>query len=168
MLDWHVRRRFHLRVECSIRAGAVEDAEPISALMIALAEDFILKDFSEEGRAYFLGEHTPGKVRERLLSGHRFFLAEQDAGLAGVSALRGESHLYYLFVARPFHRRGVGRQLWNAVKEACLVSGYGGPVTVNSSAYAVPVYERFGFVRSGPPDMSRGVEHHPMVLNNLW
>ena len=167
MLDWHDHQRFHPGVKFSIRPGTVGDADPISALMIGVAEKFILKDFSEEGRAYFLGEHTPEKVRERLRSGHRFFLAEYEADLAGVSALRGESHLYYLFVARPFHRCGVGRQLWNAVKAACLESGYGGPVTVNSSAYAVPVYERFGFVRSGPPDTAHGVQHHPMVLDTL-
>ena len=81
-----------------------------------------------------------------------------------MAALRGEAHLYYLFVAKPHQRRGIARELWLTVKEACLKSGHRGVITVNSSTYAIPVYLRFGFVRTGPPEQKDGVLHHPMEL----
>jgi GNAT superfamily N-acetyltransferase len=156
-----------MEMDCPIRPGTVEDAEQISAFINEVAADFIVCEFSQAGRDYFIGEHAPGKMRERLASGFQFFLAEQSGDLVGVSALRGLSHLHYLFVARRHQRRGLGRRLWRAVQEACLRIGYRGPITVNSSAYAVPVYERFGFVRCGPPQHEHGVVHYPLLLKTI-
>lgn len=145
-----------------ITRGTIEDAERVSELISRLAEEFIVNEFGEEGRTYFLGEHAPGSMRERLSGDYQFFLAEKDGDLAGVAALRGNSHLYYLFVAKPCQRQGLARQLWQVAREACAKSGHRGVITVNSSTYAIAVYERFGFVRKGPSETKNGVVHHPM------
>jgi len=148
----------------SIKTGTVRDAERVSALITVLAEAFIVNEFSEEGRTHLLREMAPDKMRERLSGDYRFFLAEAGSELAGVAALRGRSHLYYLFVARTHQRQGLARQLWLTARAAILHGGHRGPITVNSSTYAVPVYERFGFVRKGPPEQKHGVVHHPMEI----
>ncbi len=149
-------------MECLIKTATVEDAERISRLVCGLAEEFFLDEFGPEGLAYFVGENTPVKVRERLAGDYRFFLAEHGRELAGVTALRGASHLYHLFVAKPWQRQGLARRLWLTIHRACLQSGHCEVITVNSSTYAIPVYERFGFTKKGPPERKNGVVHHPM------
>lgn len=149
-------------MECTITPATAHDAERISELVCGLAQEFILNESAEEGRVHFFGEHSPDKMRERLLGDHRFFMAECGTELVGVSALRGASHLYHLFVSKPWQRRGLGRRLWQAAREASVESGHCGAITVNSSTYAIAVYERFGFVRKGPPEMKHGLVHHPM------
>jgi len=149
-------------MECVIRTAAIEDAGRISALVCDLAREFILGEFGEEGRMHFLGEHTAEKLRERIEGDYRFFVAENGAVLAGVVGLRGGSHLYHLFVAKAFQRQGLAWRLWQTALRASLETGRSGVITVNSSTYAIPVYERFGFVRKGPPEAKHGVVHHPM------
>ena len=148
----------------SITNGTVQDAERVSTLIALLAEEFIVNEFGEEGRTHFLREIAPDKMRERLAGDYRFFLAEKKSELAGVAALRGRSHLYYLFVGKPYQQQGLARQLWLSAREVILDGGHRGPITVNSSTYAVPVYERFGFARSGPAEEKYGVRHHPMEI----
>lgn len=152
-------------MNCSIRSGTLQDAQSISALVTRLAKEFIVKEFREEGRKHFLGELTPKKMRERLCGDYRFFLAERDTRLVGVAALRGISHLYYLFVVRACQRQGIAHQLWLTVEETCRNSGHRGVITVNSSTYAIPVYRRFGFVRKGASEEKHGVIHHPMEFS---
>jgi GNAT superfamily N-acetyltransferase len=151
-------------MDWSIRIGTTADAERISKLITSLAREFLVEEFSEAGRSHFLGEIAPDPMRERLTGDHRFFLAEKETELAGVAAIRGDAHLYYLFVAKAHQRQGLARRLWLVAKDAIRASGHQGVITVNSSTYAIPVYERFGFVRTGPPEEKNGVVHHPMEL----
>ena len=153
-----------MKANCNIRAGTIQDAGAISALITNLAEEFIVNEFKPEGKTHFLGEITPEKMRERSLGEYRFLLAEVNNELAGVATVRGVSHLYYLFVVKRHQRQGIARHLWFAVRELCKQSGHHGPITVNSSTYAVPVYERLGFARTGPKEEKYGVVHHPMVF----
>lgn len=67
----------------SIRRGTVRDAERISKLLTELAEEFIVKEFSPEGRSHLLGELSATEVEQRLAGDFRFYLAEDGQELAG-------------------------------------------------------------------------------------
>ena len=84
--------------------------------------------------------------------------------LVGVVALRDNSHLYHLFVAQAHQGKGLGRSLWQSVKQAAFRAGNAGRFTVNSSLNAIPAYERFGFIPSGPKVEKHGVAFVPMQL----
>ena len=146
----------------SIRRGTVGDAERISKLVTELAEEFIVKDFTTEGRLHFLGDHSSAQVEQRLAGDFRFYLAEDGHELAGVAAMRSNHHLYYLFVAKPYQGIGLGRRLWSRVKEESLALGNPGRFTVNASNYAVRAYEKLGFRRTEPPRERNGVLYNPM------
>jgi GNAT superfamily N-acetyltransferase len=92
-------------------------------------------------------------------------IAEEQSQLAGVVALRDNSHLFHLFVAEPFQGRGLGGKLWHMVKTKALQSGNPGKFTVNSSLNATRVYERFGFIVNGPVVQANGVAFQPMQLS---
>jgi ribosomal protein S18 acetylase RimI-like enzyme len=146
----------------AIRNGTVEDASKISELLIALSEEFIVGEFSQAGRDHFLGELNPDKMKERLSGAFRFYLAEEDEELAGVAAIRGNTHLYYLFVAKSYQGQGLAKRLWSQVREDSLELGNLGRFTVNASNHAVRAYERLGFIQRQPTQAMNGVLFNPM------
>lgn len=145
-----------------IRRGTVPDAERISSLITALSEEFIVGEFTAEGRAHFLRDHLTTEVHQRLAGDFRFYLAEDGDELAGVAAIRSNAHLYYLFVAKPYQGMGLARRLWAHVKEEALALGNPGTFTVNASNYAVRAYEKLGFQRTAPTREKNGVLYNPM------
>ncbi|HZM33787.1 MAG TPA: GNAT family N-acetyltransferase [Burkholderiales bacterium] len=150
--------------DIAIRRGTIEDAERVSSLVTALSEEFIVNEFTADGRAHFLKEHSPAEVHQRLAGDFRFYLAEDGNDLAAVAAIRGNTHLYYLFVSKPYQRMGLARRLWSRVKEEAMAQGNAGVFTINASNYAVAAYERLGFRRTEPTQEKNGVLHNPMRL----
>ena len=148
----------------SIRGGITDDASGISAFVRGLSEEFIVGDFSAAARARFLEDHSEAKVRERLAGDFRFYVAEDREGIAGVAAIRSNSHLYYLFVGIAHQRRGLARRLLGQVMADSLSQGNPGRLTVNASNHAVPAYEKLGFRRTEPTRNADGVLYNPMKL----
>lgn len=145
-----------------IRLATVDDAQRISALVTASSQAFIVGEFSSEGRAHFLADHTESEIRQRLEGDFRFHLAERGGEPAGVAAIRSNTHLYYLFVAEPFQRQGLARRLWERARDEALAAGNPGSFTVNASNHAVAAYERLEFRRAGPTQERNGVLYNPM------
>jgi len=146
-----------------IRAAVPDDADAISALILPLAEKFITFEFSLEGRRALLESLTPETLRERILGRYRYFIVEQSAQPMGVIAIREAVHVFHLFVAEEFQRHGVGRALWEFVRDDALRSGNPGRFTVNSSRYAMPFYERLGFMAADEMQTVSEIQSFPMV-----
>src|SRR5262249_3336312 len=101
--------------------------------------------------------------REYLASErYRYLLAYSDSKLAGFIAIRGGSHLFHLFVERAYQRQGIARRLWERALEDLSAPASDGGFTVNSSLFAVPVYEAFGFVPAGSIQKTHGISFLPM------
>lgn len=148
-----------------IRAARVEDAEAVSVLITSLSRYFLADPDDPGAAAAFLATLTPSAVRERLRDErYRYHVAEVDSELAGVVGMRDAAHLYHLFVAEPFHGRGIAAALWDAARREALASGNPGEFTVNSSPHAIPVYERFGFRAAGALQVADGIAYLPMRL----
>ena len=110
---------------------------------------------AEEGkRAFWNAIHDPAYLS--ALCAYGAF----DGGEAlGVIAARGGGrHVALFFVKGACHGRGIGRRLWNALLEDSAADA----VTVHSSRFAVPVYEKLGFVRLGPECETGGIRYVPM------
>jgi len=153
-----------LRENCliTIRQGSVADAPRVSELLVSLSKEFIVTDFSEDGRSYFLSELAPEKMAERFSGDFQFLLAEDGGVLVGVAATRSKNHLYYLFVSKSHQRRGLAKRLWTQVKENNRVAGASIVFTVNASNYAIQAYERLGFALTGEVQQVKGVIFNPM------
>ncbi|HWP50209.1 MAG TPA: GNAT family N-acetyltransferase [Clostridia bacterium] len=80
--------------------------------------------------------------------------------LVGVIALRnGGGHIALFFVDGTYHRRGIGRALF----ETALANSAGDIITVNSSPYAIEIYRRLGFMPNGPEQNTQGIRYTPMI-----
>lgn len=147
-----------------IRPATPDDAEAVSALIMRLSPTFTL-DPDGQGAEEFFAKVTPEVIRGFLESPeYAYLVAEEEGALAGVVGVRGNSHLFHLFVEPSHQGRGLSRRLWEMAMDTAIRAGNAGEFTVNSSLNAVPVYERYGFVPAGPRVEMHGIAFVPMKL----
>ena len=144
----------------------MSDAEDISALIVELSEPFFLSP-SREGAEPFLASVSVQAERGYLSADNfAYYMARSNGKLAGFVAVRDNSHLFHLFVAKSFQGRRLASQLWGEAKMKALQTGNPGVFTVNSSLNAVPVYEAFGFRCQGEVQRMHGISYQPMRLTS--
>ena len=147
-----------------IRLANHHDADSISALILNVKHFFTVNK-NGEGAEEFLKSITPASVAAFIVADNfNYFVATIDDELAGVVAIRDNKHLFHLFVAPKFQRRKIAEQLWHFAKNNAVELGNKNEFTVNSTLYAVPVYERFGFKIDGPRVEMHGIAFVPMKL----
>ena len=150
-----------LRQAVLFRPAVDADFPALAHLLHGLAREFITPAMAPEVAATFLRENDVAALRANRERGHVFTIAEIDGALAGYCAIRPPAHLFHLFVDARWHRRGVGRALWQA---ALATAGPAAQFIVNASPYAVPAYEALGFCCIGAPQTHNGVQFQPMVF----
>lgn len=165
MILWHSQNTLAAK-PMLIRPLVAADIPVVAALLRELAREYIVHESPPEGASTFLAENDEMGVRGFLARGHVYHVAVIDGQVAGFVAVRDRSHVFHLFVGKRWHRRGVARALWEAARDAAIAAGGDGSFTVNSSNFAVAVYEAFGFVRVGPTQCAKGLYFNPMRLGS--
>jgi GNAT superfamily N-acetyltransferase len=145
-----------------IREAILDDTESISRLVYELSEKYIAPEFTSAGATSLLNSMKPDAIRKYLQAGFWYHVVEIKGQVVGVVGVRDNRHLYHLFIADEYQNQGIARKLWQVAFEACLSRGNPGIFTVNSSKYAVPMYEKLGFVPQSEPVESNGIVSIPM------
>ena len=95
-----------------------------------------------------------------FLDGLTFYGAYQAGALIGVLATRSSgSHISMFFVREGCQQQGIGRRLFSHMLEAATHS----KITVNSSPFAVGIYEKLGFKQTDTEQLTDGIRYTPMV-----
>lgn len=152
-------------IDAAIRLATIADAPAISALVTALAREFVLPEQLPATRPKLLAWLSADAVAGRIALGDRHHVADLDGRIVGVVGTRDDCHLHLLFVDTRFQRRGIARDLWRVAHDACVEAGGSGRITVNASGYAVPAYLRLGFAQLGPPETRDGILTTPMAFD---
>lgn len=148
-----------------LRQGVAADAPAISALILSL-QPYLTIAPDGAGAEEFLVTLQPDIIRRNLQAeNYTYHLAYDGEVLAGVAAVRDNTHLFSLYVGSPWHGQGVGKRLWQVARDAALARGNPGHFTVNSSAFAQDVYRHLGFVPTGPVAEMHGLRFIPMRLD---
>ena len=134
-----------------LRAGEIPDA---LALMWKVFLQFEAPEYSAEGIASF---RASLEDEERIRS-MTFYGAFEGKRLVGVLCMRAPQHIAGFFVDAAYHRRGIGRTLFETMRQ-----DYDRQVfTVHSSPYAVGFYRRLGFVPTQGEQITNGLRYTPM------
>ena len=146
------------------RPARGEDAAAISALIHVFAGEFTVNRDGSGAERFF--ESISETAEAGYISDPRYsyILASAGPTLAGFIGVRDYRHVFHLFVAPEFQRRGLARRLWTAAMAEALTHADTTEFTVNSSPLAAPVYARFGFVEAGPRVEANGIVCVPMRL----
>jgi GNAT superfamily N-acetyltransferase len=143
----------------------LEEANEVCRLVNAVFDKYVAPDYSAEGIAEFRKYNRPEEVIRRSSADHFVLVATKKRKIIGVIEIRNNRHVSLLFVASDFHGQGIGRQLWDrAFQKSRDVDPAGREFTVNSSPYAVPIYEKLGFRRTSPEQIHNGLRFVPMTL----
>lgn len=129
------------------RLARPEDARAIGVLARRVVRRWVLPGQPAEAAAPLLAGMTAKALLAKMRDGQRFYLAYADGALAGVAAVRNDSHVFQLFVGTRYQGRGVGRQLWERLRRDCVRRAGTRVFTLNAAPGAVSVYLRFGFQR---------------------
>ena len=144
-----------------IRDMAHGEEPTVFALVMHSFDDLVRPDFSENGAAEFI-RAARCFVFERPV-GHRLSVAERDGRIVGMIDVRDLSHVCLFFVEPDLRGTGVGRALLGAAIESSWPDvERPRTLTVNSSPWAVKVYERLGFAATGPAGEQNGIRFVPM------
>jgi GNAT superfamily N-acetyltransferase len=129
----------------------------------AVFDEFESPDYAEEGIREFKEFIEYDSVMQRCEKGEMSFWGCFDgAALVGITATRDTNHISLLFVKKEYHRRGIARGLFNAVKKNCERENIK-IITVNSSPYAKEAYRRMGFEGASEEKIKNGIRYIPMV-----
>lgn len=148
-----------------MRAG---DADAVVELVTRTFSKFIAPGYSAEGVQHFLSGMNPERLLQLAQEGDLFLVAEAEGEIVGVISIKildRRNHIRLLFVDAEHHLRGIARQLLRKaleIRRGCdpAIS----EITVNSSPYAVSIYEKLGFQKLGPEQIKNGMRFTPMVL----
>ena len=113
-------------------------------------------DYSQEG----IEEFKKSIDDKEWLLAREFYGAYQDNILLGLIATKDKSHIALFFVDGKYHRRGIGRKLFEKVLEENDKDYF----TVNSSPYAKEVYEHLGFECVNSIQCINGLKFYPMAM----
>ena len=101
-------------------------------------------------RAYLDDTEKTGKLK--------FWGAFDGETLVGTICVRPPQHIGGFFVRGDYHRKGIGRALFDAMRAEYEKQEF----TVNSSPYAVEVYRHLGFTAADQEQLADGIRFTPM------
>ncbi|HPJ38982.1 MAG TPA: GNAT family N-acetyltransferase [Spirochaetota bacterium] len=147
-----------------IRSFRPGDERFLSTLVSTVFMRYIAPDYSREGIDEFLKYVRENDILERVIEGnHYIYIALQGRTVVGVIEIREYRHISLFFVNGKYHRRGIGSLLMKNALELCRVMN---PIllrlSVNSSPFAVPVYEKLGFHIEADEMEKNGIRFTPM------
>lgn len=138
------------------------DIAAVSALLQALAAEFILHETPAPLAASFLESNSPAGIAANVDRGDIYHVADDGGTIAGFIGVREGRHVFHLFVGRRWQGQGLARRLWDTGREAAMDAGSCPPFTVNASNHALDAYRRLGFAPTATLQVKNGIPHTPM------
>ncbi len=153
----------------SIRIAQIVDAKEIQSVIVDSVRPHWCEDFNDQGWENFLAPNQLGSIPARLQDKAYLtvcYLAEgRIVGILGIYKLEKIDQLFVLPIAR---KMGVASALWSYAKEICIKQGNSKRFWVKSSTLAVPVYESFGFEKTGNRETENGISYYFVVSDNVY
>ena len=136
----------------------------ISDLVWRVFSEFEVPDYSEEGVNTFKEIIVPERIAEKIKNeGFKVYCCFNESILVGVLGVRDKTHISLLFVDKRYHRKGIAKELLRLViVDIQKFNPELREITVNSSPYAVKIYEKLGFMAIDNMQEKDGIKYTPM------
>jgi predicted GNAT family N-acyltransferase len=149
----------------SIRLMQPGEETQVCELITQVFDELVAPDFSPEGVEEFLKYVQPDALRERSEANHFALVATLGKQIVGVIELRNHNHISLYFVDQAHLGMGIGKELWRRTLAICRRENPELPhISVNSSPYAVPIYEKLGFRQTKAEQVVHGIRFVPMAI----
>ena len=138
-----------------IRKLQKDEFSQVADLSLDVFMQFGQEDFNEQGLETFRSfVYSDDLMNELVIYG-----AFQEGKLAGILGIkRMGTHVSLFFIRKEYQGKGIGRELFDyALKDKPVEE-----MTVNSSTYAIKVYQAFGFEKIAEIQETNGLKYTPM------
>lgn len=142
-------------------------ADLSEAMLLAkgVFDEFQAPSLSPEGIAEFHKYIEVNRARLRLNTNHFSLMAIKNKKVVGIIEVRNAKHISLLFVDPNYHNQGIAKKLWTESMKLCKKTNPNiTEFTVLASAYALPVYEKWGFKKTAEEQIKNGIRCYPMKL----
>lgn len=154
-----------MKIDEKYRIGKmnIEQLPEVIELVRRVFDKFQAPEFSAEGvREFHERTIAPELMRARIGAGLLEIWCCMDGSKpVGMIGRRPPAHIALLFVDAEHHGKGIARALFVTAFDVREPE-----VTVNSSLYAVHVYEKLGFEAVGGEETMNGIRAVPMIRRN--
>lgn len=139
----------------------------VSAFVWAVFAEFEAPEYTQEGIAEFKRYILPEQLKANVDNGTLSVICcKHNHELVGVVATRANRHISLLFVKKEYHRQSIARNLLaKSIQDCCRANRNLSHITVNSSPYAVSIYEKLGFKKTNEEQVVCGIRFTPMKLS---
>jgi GNAT superfamily N-acetyltransferase len=149
----------------SIRPMQPGEETQVCELVTRVFDATVAPDFVPEGIQEFLSFVQPDALQKRSRTGYMTLVATLGDEMVGVIQMKSYHHVSLYFVDQAHMREGIGKALWRRALAICRRERPDlTQITVNSSLYAVPIYEKLGFRQTKPEQVVNGIRFVPMVV----
>jgi 8-oxo-dGTP pyrophosphatase MutT (NUDIX family)/GNAT superfamily N-acetyltransferase len=156
------------------RKANPEDIRPALSLVEKVWKDVVMLEMHNDEREAYNSIVSEEKNEERVnqyISGKRLMdIAVNGDKIIGMVGVDSEGYIRQLFVDKDFHRQGIATELLHRMVCKLAIQGFN-IIKLNSSRYALPFYQNFGFVQTGSEQKhERGFVYIPMEYkpNEIW
>ena len=147
-----------------IRNIESHEGDFVRQLILTLFGSHIFSDYTEEG-VRVIHEYVTCESLIKADKSNFTLVAEEFGTILGTIKIKRNNHVSMLFVKEQFQGRGLGRRLLDAAMKECKSRRIELTcLTTNSSRFALPFFERFGFTRIAKERNVNGVVFTPMEL----
>jgi predicted GNAT family N-acyltransferase len=137
----------------------------VSALVLDVFNEFVAPEYSAEGIQEFTNYVEASKLLDRSKDNHFCLVAVVEDKPVGTVEVRNNNHICLFFVAKDCMGQGIAKELMKRALQICWEQNPGlEEVDVNSSSYAVKIYEKLGFDVVGPSQEKNGIIFVPMKI----
>jgi len=153
-----------------IRLARPDETLPALELAKRVFEEFTPPGYVPDPSGSFAERITSSENIEKYSSGKNLmFIAEDNGKIIGMVNERDGCHISKLFVDRKYHRQGVATRLMERIVCELKLRGVN-RITLNSSQYALPFYEKFGFHKTENEQNKHGMNVTPMAYEpkEIW
>lgn len=146
-----------MALSCLVREIGQEESKDALSLVWKVFQEYEAPDYTKEGvEEFYQSIHD-----ESCLSKLCWYGAFVQEELVGIIAAGNEgTHISLFFADGKYHRQGIGRRLFQAVRSV----KHSNKMTVNSSPYAVPIHQRLGFRDTDTEQAANGMRFTPTEL----
>jgi GNAT superfamily N-acetyltransferase len=141
-----------------------EEINYVSNMISNIFDEFVGKDYSEEGNKVFKDYISPQNILIRLNEkSSRFLTAKHGDEIIGILEIKNKDHISLFFVKKEFLGKGIGKKLLKYYLRGIKNDNSGIKIiTVNSSVYAEKIYSKLGFTKTSEIQEKDGIKYIPM------
>lgn len=141
----------------------IGEEKAVCELVEQVFNEYVASEYGQEGLEEFFRFANPLAMKKRMQSGGFVLVAHQANVLVGMLEFFPPDCIAMLFVA--IKRQGIAKELLaQAITKSLALNPSLAKLTVHSSPYAEPIYQKMGFQRTGDTIIENGITYIPMEL----